>query len=59
MKIKVLLSGIPWPGTPTMKKFFHSKLPITGIPLKSALFFVVIVQARNDGSIGVGSGREA
>jgi hypothetical protein len=28
---------------------FHSQLAINGIPLNLALFFVVIVQARNDG----------
>jgi hypothetical protein len=30
---------------------FHSQLDIHGIPLKETLLFVVIVQARNDGSI--------
>jgi hypothetical protein len=35
------------------EKHFHSQLAINGVPLKLALFFVVIVQARNDGSIGV------
>jgi hypothetical protein len=36
-----------------MKSIFYSELAIKGIPLSLALFFVVIVQARNDGSIGV------
>ncbi len=41
------------------EKRFHSQLAINGIPLKLALFFVVIVQARNDGSIGVFSARSS
>jgi hypothetical protein len=58
MKIEMFLSGIPSPCTSTMKAF-HSQLAINGIPLKLALFFVVIVQARNDGSIGVLSARSS
>jgi hypothetical protein len=57
MKIEMFLSGIPWLCTSAMKGIFIAA--INGIPLKLALFFVVIVQARNDGSIGVLSARSS
>jgi hypothetical protein len=54
MKYKAGRERNPWPCTLSMKSF-HShpdncRDAIDGIPLSDILFFVVIVQARNDGS---------
>jgi hypothetical protein len=52
MKIEMFLAESPGLAY-QLSKAFDRQLAINGIPRKLALFFVVIAQARKDGSVGV------